>query len=125
LASLPPDVDVPLPLRLDFIELPVVGDVPGVAELAAGSPEVEPRPLGTPIWAFAKPPINTSPVTTTMVVIFMVIPFDRAQQFLIVLLVMAGSLWIMSNLNRNMIANGSNHVAKTRILFAHASAGPS
>jgi hypothetical protein len=46
LASLPPDVDVPLPLRLDFIELPVVGDVPGVAELAAGSPEVEPRPLG-------------------------------------------------------------------------------
>jgi hypothetical protein len=35
LASLPPEVEVPL--RLGFIEFPVVGDVPGVAELAAGS----------------------------------------------------------------------------------------
>jgi hypothetical protein len=34
LASLPPEVDVPLPLRLGFIELPVVGEVPGVAEPA-------------------------------------------------------------------------------------------
>jgi hypothetical protein len=33
---------------LDFIELPVVGEVPGVEELAAGSPVVEPRPLGPP-----------------------------------------------------------------------------
>jgi hypothetical protein len=48
LASLPPEVDVPLPLRLGFIELPVVGEVPGVAELAAGSPVVDPRPLGAP-----------------------------------------------------------------------------
>ena len=40
-----------LPLRLGFIALPVVGDVPGVAELAAGSPVVEPRPLGTPLCA--------------------------------------------------------------------------
>jgi len=38
---------VPLPLGL-FVELPVVGDVPGVAELAAGSPVVDPRPLGAP-----------------------------------------------------------------------------
>jgi hypothetical protein len=48
LASLPPEVDVPLPLRLGFIELPVVGEVPGVAEPAAGSPVVDPRPLGAP-----------------------------------------------------------------------------
>jgi hypothetical protein len=54
LASLPPEVDVPLPLRLGFIELPVVGAVPGVAELAAGSPIVDPRPLGAPtFWAKA------------------------------------------------------------------------
>jgi hypothetical protein len=49
LASLPPDVDVPLPLGLAFIELPTVGDVPGVAELDAGSPIVDPRPLGPPL----------------------------------------------------------------------------
>jgi hypothetical protein len=51
LASLPPEVEVPLPLGLDLVELPVVGDVPGVAELAAGSPLVEPRPLGAPLCA--------------------------------------------------------------------------
>jgi hypothetical protein len=45
---------VPLPLGLACIELPVVGDVPGVAELAAGSPVVEPRPLGAPLWAYAE-----------------------------------------------------------------------
>ena len=39
---------MPLPLGLACIELPVVGDVPGLAELAAGSPVVEPRPLGAP-----------------------------------------------------------------------------
>jgi hypothetical protein len=49
LASLPPEVEVPL--RLGFIELPVVGDVPGVAELAAGSPDVEPLPLAPPLCA--------------------------------------------------------------------------
>ena len=43
-------MDVPLPLGLAFIELPTVGDVPGVAELAAGSPIVEPRPLGPPLF---------------------------------------------------------------------------
>jgi protease I len=43
-------VDVPLPLGLAFIELPTVGDVPGVAELAAGSPMVDPRPLGPPLF---------------------------------------------------------------------------
>jgi hypothetical protein len=52
LASLPPEVDVPLPLRLGFIAFPVVlGEVPGVAELAAGSPVVDPRPLGMPLCA--------------------------------------------------------------------------
>jgi hypothetical protein len=58
LSSRPPDVEVPLPLRLGFIALPVVGDVPGVAELAAGSPVVDPRPLGTPppcAWAKLAP----------------------------------------------------------------------
>jgi hypothetical protein len=48
LSSLPPDVEVPLPLGFDFIEFPVVGAEPGVAELAAGSPVVAPRPLGPP-----------------------------------------------------------------------------
>jgi hypothetical protein len=48
LSSLPPDVEVPLPLGFDFIELPVVGAEPGVAELAAGSPVVAPRPLAAP-----------------------------------------------------------------------------
>jgi hypothetical protein len=43
-------VDVPLPLGLAFMELPTVGDVPGVAELAAGSPMTEPRPLGPPLF---------------------------------------------------------------------------
>jgi hypothetical protein len=42
LSSLPPDVEVPLPLGFDFIELPVVDEAPGVAELAAGSPVVAP-----------------------------------------------------------------------------------
>jgi hypothetical protein len=56
LASLPPKVEVPLPLRLGFIELPVVGEVPGMAELAAGSPIAEPRPLGEPLWAKARLP---------------------------------------------------------------------
>jgi hypothetical protein len=48
LSSLPPDVDVPLPL---FDELaPVVwgGLALGFALLAAGSPLTEPRPLGFP-----------------------------------------------------------------------------
>jgi hypothetical protein len=45
LSSLPPEVEVPLPLGFDFIALPVVGDVPGAAELAAGSPDTAPRPL--------------------------------------------------------------------------------
>ncbi|WP_456633674.1 hypothetical protein [Bradyrhizobium sp. USDA 10063] len=48
LSSRPPEVDVPLPLRLGLVALPVVGAEPGVAELAAGSPVVDPRPLGAP-----------------------------------------------------------------------------
>jgi hypothetical protein len=55
LSSLPPDVEVPLPLGFDFIELPLVGEVPGVAELAAGSPVVAPRPLGAPACAKCMP----------------------------------------------------------------------
>jgi len=41
-------VDVPLPLGLE----PVVPAL-GLAELAAGSPVVEPLPLGAPLWASA------------------------------------------------------------------------
>jgi len=80
LASLPPEVDVPLPLGLGFIELPVVGDVPGAAELAAGSPVVEPRPLGTPLCAFAQVAPTSSATANEadakdIVVSFMAIPF--------------------------------------------------
>jgi hypothetical protein len=48
LSSLPPDVEVPLPLGLE--ELPTVpaGAARGFAELAAGSPATDPRPLGSP-----------------------------------------------------------------------------
>jgi hypothetical protein len=68
-------VDVPLPLGLDFIELPVVGDVPGVAELAAGSPVLEPRPLGTPLCAYAKAPESVSAAADAITVSFMAVPF--------------------------------------------------
>jgi hypothetical protein len=76
LASLPPEVEVPLPLGLGRIELPVVGDVPGVAELAAGSPVVEPRPLGAPFWAYARVLEIASVAASAIVVSFMAIPFD-------------------------------------------------
>jgi len=56
---------VPLPLGLGFVELPVVGDVPGVAELAAGSPVVDPRPLGAPPCAHAN--VFASPRTIVAV----------------------------------------------------------
>jgi hypothetical protein len=74
-SSLPPEVEVPLPLGLACIELPVVGDVPGLAELAAGSPVVEPRPLGAPLWAYAKILKSASAPATAIVVSLMVIPF--------------------------------------------------
>ena len=75
MASEPPEVDVPLPLRLGVIELPVVGEVPGVAELAAGSPVVEPRPLGTPVCAYAKAPASVSARADAITVSFMAVPF--------------------------------------------------
>ena len=71
MASLPPEVDVPLPLKLGFIELPVVGDVPGVVELAAGSPVVEPRPLGAPLCAYAKVLQSASAAASEITVNFM------------------------------------------------------
>jgi hypothetical protein len=76
LASLPPELEVPLPLGFDLIELPVVEDVPGVAELAAGSPVVEPRPLGVPFCAYARVPASASADASAMVVSFMAVPFD-------------------------------------------------
>jgi len=48
-------VDVPLSLGLGFIALHVVGDVSGLDELAAGSPVVDPRPLGAPACAIRMP----------------------------------------------------------------------
>jgi hypothetical protein len=72
LASLPPEVEVPLPLGLDLLELPVVGDVPGVAELAAGSPVVEPRPLGAPLCAWAKVPVDAKTIAHAKLVSFIV-----------------------------------------------------
>ena len=50
LSSLPPDVEVPLPLLFGAILV-----VSGLAfwELAAGSPVAEPWPLGPPVWAEA------------------------------------------------------------------------
>ena len=62
---------MPPPLGLGFIELPVVGDVPGVAELAAGSPVVDPRPLGVPqACANAGRPPSSNADARAMFVIF-------------------------------------------------------
>jgi hypothetical protein len=78
LASLPPEVDVPLPLRLGFIELPVVGAARGVAELAAGSPIVDPRPLGAPaVCAKASALENARADATAVVKSFITASFCR------------------------------------------------
>ena len=66
---------MPLPLRLGLVELPVVGDELGVAELAAGSPVVEPGPLGAPLCAYAKAPQSVTAAASAMVVSFMAVPF--------------------------------------------------
>jgi hypothetical protein len=75
LASLPPELDVPLPLRE---ELPVVapefGAVEGFAELAAGSPVTEPRPLGPPC-ACARLPERAITTDTTTTADFMMESF--------------------------------------------------
>ena len=47
-SSLPPDVDVPLPLAEELEPTVGAGSALGFALLAAGSPLVEPRPLGLP-----------------------------------------------------------------------------
>jgi len=49
------------------MQLPVVGDEPGLAELAAGSPVVGPAPLGAPLCAYAKEPHNASAAASAMV----------------------------------------------------------
>jgi hypothetical protein len=59
---LPPEVDVPLPLGLDFVALP---EVPEVDELAAGSPVVDPGPLGAPAWAVIHPALDRAPTTAS------------------------------------------------------------
>jgi len=48
LSSLPPDVEVPLPLREELEPVVLLGSALGLDVLAAGSPVVEPRPLGLP-----------------------------------------------------------------------------
>ena len=70
LSSRPPDVDVPLPLRLGVVALPVVGAEPGLAELAAGSPAVDPRPLGAPPCASASVEQSANPKANTIRVSF-------------------------------------------------------
>jgi hypothetical protein len=79
LASLPPEVEVPLPLGLGFSELPVVGELLGVAELAAGSPVVEPRPVGAPLCAYAKLAESVKAAANAMVASFMATPFGSLQ----------------------------------------------
>jgi hypothetical protein len=71
LASLPPELDVPLPLGVDLTALPVVGDDLGVAELAAGSPVTAPRPLGPPDCAKAAPEQSTTAAITAGFMTFM------------------------------------------------------
>jgi len=74
LASLPPELDVPLPLEFDFTALPVVGDDPGVAELAAGSPVTAPRPLAPLDCAKAVPAQSMTAATTAGFINFMADP---------------------------------------------------
>ena len=67
---------MPLPLRLGFIALPVVdGEVPDVDELAAGSPDMEPRPLAAPFWALAAVQDSANAAARINVVCFMAVPF--------------------------------------------------
>ena len=80
-ASLPPEVDVPLPLRFGLVKAPLAGAVPGVAELAAGSPVTDPRPLGASPCAFAwmpEPATNNSATKTNLRT--MSVPFSGQQQ---------------------------------------------
>lgn len=81
LASLPPELDVPLPLREElFVVAPEFGAVEGFAELAAGSPVTEPRPLGPPC-ACARPPESAIATNTPATVDFMRgIPFRFIQR---------------------------------------------
>lgn len=61
LSSRPPDVELRLPLGLDDEPVVALGAALGFAELTAGSPVVEPRPLGAPLCARAsdRPPNST------------------------------------------------------------------
>jgi hypothetical protein len=52
----------------------VVGDA---AELEAGSPVVDPRPLGIWDWAFAKLPARTNTAVSMIAVVLMETPFAR------------------------------------------------
>ena len=48
LSSLPPEADVPLPLEEELEPVVLLGSALGLDVLAAGSPLIEPRPLGLP-----------------------------------------------------------------------------
>jgi hypothetical protein len=63
-------------LRLGVIELPVIGDELGVAELAAGSLVVDAGPLGPPPYAYAKEPQRASAAASAIVVSFVAVPSD-------------------------------------------------
>ena len=53
LSARPPEVELPLPLGPDAAPVVPLGAALGFSELAAGSPVVEPRPLGPPLCASA------------------------------------------------------------------------
>jgi hypothetical protein len=74
LSSRPPELDVPLPLGFDPVVL-VVGAALGLAELAAGSPVIDPRPLAVPLCAIAAVLPSTITVATSPVVKFIVESF--------------------------------------------------
>jgi hypothetical protein len=83
LSSRPPEVDVPLPLRLGFVALPVVGAEPGVAELAAGSPVVDPEPLGAPpVCASASVEHSASPKANAIGVSFIATILTRSTKLI-------------------------------------------
>lgn len=83
LSSLPPEVDVPLPLGFDRDAAPVVGADWGVDELAAGSPVVDPRPLGPPVvWAWAETAQRERAEAKAIVVSFIVSSFRKSMKLI-------------------------------------------
>jgi hypothetical protein len=79
IVSLPWSPLASLPLRLGFAALPVVGELKGLAELAAGSPVTEPLPLGISDCALATATQSTKAALREMTADFMKVPFDQSR----------------------------------------------